>query len=424
MVFWMQCTRKAVVFYKTIYRIIVAIVILSLAVHPSIAETTVSIIPSQSNINAGENFSIDINIDPDETFVGAQMNILFDEELISASKLEESELFADSGLYYIFNSGTIDNSHGFINDIFAVTLGGSGIRYEGNFIHIDMQAGDKAGNCNIRLENVLLSNSEGIAIPISTNNVDVKINTEGSGQVATTQTASGGGGGGGGASTGESADNIELTEAKSIYVLINNQASYLFEDENNPITSIAYRSLKNAGIITGTIEVLKGKSIIVADDPSGLIYKNVNIWLGKTGYASENNIGSPIINFKVSKQWIETNDITEDSIILKRYNSDKWNRLVTIKTGEDENNIFFKSETPGFSPFSIVSDSAEEMEITDKNNSISTQNENSPVKINKASEEQTLNTNPLEKEEKTLDQNTVLISCLFLLFLAYRKKQL
>jgi hypothetical protein len=60
---------------------------------------------------------------------------------------------------------------------------------------------------------------------------------------------------------------------------------------------------------------------------------------------------------KVEKSWIQNNKIDKSSINLYRYNGGKWNPLPTSLLSEDNNYLYIKAETPGFSPFAIASNS-------------------------------------------------------------------
>jgi PGF-pre-PGF domain-containing protein len=173
---------------------------------------------------------------------------------------------------------------------------------------------------------------------------------------STTSTSSSSGGGGGGGSTGEDVDNIAFKDVLSVYSGSGDLVDFDFTKEQNEIDYIRYTSLKNAGKITVTIEMLKNTSALVDETPSGLVYKNMNIWVGKTGYATESNIKDPVIGFVVSKEWLGDNDVNTDTIVLNRYNEDVWARLETEQTGEDEEFYYFEANTPGFSPFAITAD--------------------------------------------------------------------
>ncbi|WP_164997834.1 PGF-pre-PGF domain-containing protein [Methanolobus psychrotolerans] len=173
----------------------------------------------------------------------------------------------------------------------------------------------------------------------------------------------GGGGGGGGGSTGEDLENIAFKDVLSVYTAKDEIVDFDFDSENNDIEYIRYTSLRNAGKISTTIEILKNTSTFVDNAPSGLIYRNMNVWIGKTGYATENNIKDPVIGFKVSKKWVLDNDIDPSTIVLKRYSDDTWQMLDTKQTDPDDNYLYFEASTPGFSVFAIT---AEEPLITDE----------------------------------------------------------
>ncbi|AFV23191.1 KP-43 peptidase [Methanolobus psychrophilus R15] len=169
---------------------------------------------------------------------------------------------------------------------------------------------------------------------------------------------SGGGGGGGGGSTGEKVENILLKDVSSVFVG-KDAVRFDFKNPGSDIQYIEYTSLKNSGTITATIEMLKDRSIFAVSSPEGTVYRHVNIWVGKTGYATEANIIDPAIVFRVDNSWISNNDIDPASIILNRYSDGAWSKLPTEQTGSDADFLYFKAVTPGFSPFAITGESFE-----------------------------------------------------------------
>ncbi|WP_440951532.1 PGF-pre-PGF domain-containing protein [Methanococcoides sp. FTZ1] len=102
--------------------------------------------------------------------------------------------------------------------------------------------------------------------------------------------------------------------------------------------------------------MLKDRSTMVEESAPGLVYSNLNIWVGKSGFATEDNIADPVIVFRVAKVWLTENCIDENSISLYRYSGGKWNALNTGKICEDDSYVYFEAETPGFSPFAIAAD--------------------------------------------------------------------
>jgi PGF-pre-PGF domain-containing protein len=113
-------------------------------------------------------------------------------------------------------------------------------------------------------------------------------------------------------------------------------------------------SLKNSGKISTTIEVLKSTSGFAKSAAPGITYRNINIWVGKTGYATEGNIKDPVIGLRVSREWVLDNAIDPYTIRLNRYSGGSWEELVTEQTGSDESYLYFEAKTPGFSPFAIT----------------------------------------------------------------------
>lgn len=187
-------------------------------------------------------------------------------------------------------------------------------------------------------------------------NVTVAVALTAEQSTVTPTTSGGGGGGGGGGSTGEKAENIELKDVSSVFVG-KDLVRFDFKNPDNDVQYIEYISLKNAGTITATVEVLKSRSVFAGSLPEGVVYRHINIWLGKTGYATESNIRNPIIVFRVDNNWVSSNNIDPASISLNRYADNAWNRLPTEQTGSDADHLYFKATTPGFSPFAITGES-------------------------------------------------------------------
>jgi PGF-pre-PGF domain-containing protein len=165
---------------------------------------------------------------------------------------------------------------------------------------------------------------------------------------------SSGGSGGGSGATGEAFENIAFKEVKTENILGGLEFSYTFDEEHNAIEYIKFSALKNNGRISTTIEVLEDKSAMVDESAPGVVYSNLNIWVGKAGFATENNIANPVIGFRVERSWMDKNDFDESAIKLNRYHDGTWNPLPTTKVQESKDYIYFEAKTPGFSPFAIT----------------------------------------------------------------------
>ena len=185
---------------------------------------------------------------------------------------------------------------------------------------------------------------------------------ESSSSSPTSTSSSGGGGGGGGGTSGEEYENILKKEVESVFINKGSSVKYEFTSDENSIDYVQFTGLKNSGKISTTIEVLNDRSTYVDSDAPGLVYQNMNIWVGKVGFATSDNIEDPVIGFSVEKSWMDNNGLTSDGISLYRYSDDVWNKLETTVLSDDDTRVYFESTTPGFSPFAIsasVTDVAE-----------------------------------------------------------------
>ena len=153
---------------------------------------------------------------------------------------------------------------------------------------------------------------------------------------------------------GEPVENVVSKDVEREYVVNGENIKYEFKE--SAINGIAFDAKTNAGYVSVTIEVLKHTSTFVNDFTSGVVYKNLNIWVGGSGYATESNIENAEISFSVGKSWVSQYHIDEDTIRLNRYNDGKWNKLSTMIVSEDNENFHFTATTPGFSPFAITGD--------------------------------------------------------------------
>ncbi|WP_156916264.1 S-layer protein domain-containing protein [Methanolobus tindarius] len=179
------------------------------------------------------------------------------------------------------------------------------------------------------------------------------------------------GGGGGGGTTGEKYENVFVKEVESIFVNKDSHISYEFNEEGNAISSVEFDSLKNSGTISTIIEVLKNRSSFAYIDAPGTIYQQMNIWVGKSGFVNSDNVENLMVTFRVEKSWLEENNIEASTVRLYRYSDGSWNALPTSITEEDADFVYFKSQTPGFSPFAIGSEAEVTETVEDIQKSVS-----------------------------------------------------
>lgn len=403
--------------------IILLFVIFSIAfIVPVSAETSVSISPSSQTMAVGSDVTVTIFIEQDTPISGAQFDLHFNNEVLSAESVSEGSIFTN-GVTTLFNGGTIDNSNGGIMNVYSVLFGRHAVTDHGVMATIVFKA-KTTGSSSLELSNVVVSNSSGAAVPISVTNGIVTVGVI----TSTDNTAiSGGGGGGGGGATGEEFENIDFKDVAERNIILGQNISYEFDSLGNPIVNINFTGLKNSGNIQATIELLKNTSALVTAAPNGLVYKNLNIWVGKAGFATPGNIESLSIGFKVENSWINEHDIKSSDIRLLRYSDNAWSSLETTIVGVDGEYSYFKSVTPGFSPFAIIADiGVLEIHNTDDSDAGISSSESHVVdsSVTDAGGESTLAKEESNvPSERSLAQNTLIFSILSIFILAIRQSR-
>ncbi|NPE29999.1 PGF-pre-PGF domain-containing protein [Methanococcoides sp. SA1] len=331
------------------------LVFTSFLIAPVSAETVVGISPHDQPIVIGSNVTVIVYIEPDVLISGAQFDLDFDSDILSVISISEGDVFTN-GVSTLFFGGTIDNSEGNIMNVYNFPLGKNEVIKSGALATIVFET-KSSGSSSLQLSNVVVSNSIGDAVPIAVINGMVSINGDSVMEVGEMVDAVGGGGGSsGGGATGEEFENIELKEITGRNVILGQVISFGFDEPENPIVSVNFTGLKNSGDISTTIEVLKGTSALVDVAPNGLVYKNLNIWVGKAGFATPGNIDVPTISFRVNNSWMDMYGVDSSAIRLNRYSENSWSRLETKVTYKDGKYVYFESKTPGFSPFAITAE--------------------------------------------------------------------
>jgi len=136
------------------------------------SQTQIEISPDTQTVSNGETFTVDIVIDPTEPVAGAQCDVLFDPSLLTAVSV------SDGGMFDMWFNGIleIDNTNGTISNIIAFNLGGT-TDESGTLATITFQAKSLSGTAYINLENVELSNSGGLPVPVTVLNGTATVTT-------------------------------------------------------------------------------------------------------------------------------------------------------------------------------------------------------------------------------------------------------
>ncbi|WP_198003737.1 PGF-pre-PGF domain-containing protein [Methanococcoides burtonii] len=192
------------------------------------------------------------------------------------------------------------------------------------------------------------------------------------------------GGSGGGASPDKDAKNVLITESTNLRVISGTPAEHHFEHTSNPVTYIKFTSSVTARSVPITIEILKETSELVKETPEGIVYKNLNIWVGYEGFAIPKNIKDALLEFNVNTAWLEENNIDPHRVSIMHYNSgsDQWETVPTTYIKTLDGIAYYQSTPDSFSPFAIVGieDKENQMSIDETETDSSYQDSNDPNK--------------------------------------------
>lgn len=206
-----------------------------------------------------------------------------------------------------------------------------------------------AGTYNVKL---VVSNADGNTSNTAT--INALENGSSSGDSGGSSGGSSHSSGGGAGGSPEPAKNVKVKELSQTYIKSGNPVKFDFPKDATAIVYLSFDSKKTAGKTTTVVEMLKGRSTLTPDAPEGEVCDYLNIWVGNGGYGTDKSIENAVICFKVEKSWIRDKGIDKASITLNRYNDRKWNKLPATLLREDDRYVYFKAETPGFSPFAIT----------------------------------------------------------------------
>ncbi len=150
-----------------------------------------------------------------------------------------------------------------------------------------------------------------------------------------------------GGASGEAYANIALRERVERQIIKDRFITYRFVKPGTDITFVNFTSGNNYGSVAAVVEMLHNTSTLIAAAPPGTVYKNINLWVGSAGFATDANMENVTVSFRVNRSWIDKNSVSISKIRLHGYNKsgETWMLLPVEITGKDESYIHFKSKT-------------------------------------------------------------------------------
>lgn len=220
-----------------------------------------------------------------------------------------------------------------------------------------------------------------------------------------------------GGSTGAAADK-EVTESR-IFATIATDSENTFRISNAEgigVDALLFTATESVENVKIEVTKLVSKPSSVSSDPSGGLYKYIKIDAPKL----EGKLKQAIIQFEVTKKWLDDNDYEPEHIRLSRYADGSWRELTTSILREETSKVYFESISPGFSYFAITAKKAAVEEETSAANATAPAEEPVAPEIAPAAEE--IKESTVSKLVKPLLIIVGILVVLFIAVLGYKKK--
>ncbi len=211
-------------------------------------------------------------------------------------------------------------------------------------------------------------------------------------------------------SQGQSPDIVERSASSVKRITGGSEVNYDFSDSGTPVLGVSFDAKDDKGLVVAKVQVLSSTPEGVPS-ASGNSYQMMSIDVGSEGTISSDSADNVMIHFKVSKQWIEENNIDVSTIRMNRYHGEQWNDLPTTQENEDNEYFYFYAETPGFSVFNVVGDE------------ISAAYEQVPASAGSEEVEEPVEEPVEEKETKNTPGFTILAGIMFVSFAVLVRKR-
>jgi hypothetical protein len=142
----------------------------------ALGETIVSV-SAPTGVNPGEQFTVNIAVEPGTAIAGMQFNLAFNPSVVTAGNVTQGNLLSQGGASTYFNPGTIGNVAGTISGVAgAITTPGQTVSTNGTFATITLTAGAQGGTSLLTLSGVVVGDINGQAVEISVVSGQVAIN--------------------------------------------------------------------------------------------------------------------------------------------------------------------------------------------------------------------------------------------------------
>lgn len=157
-------------------------------------------------------------------------------------------------------------------------------------------------------------------------------------------------------SPGMPVGSVITTDTSVKHVIKGSNMDYDLSGGDGPVTGISFDPREFAGVVVAKVQVLKAGSEDIPV-PEGKLYQMMSVDVGSPGTITSQNADNLKVRFKVSRDWINANNIDPASIRMASFNGNAWSDLPTSKVSEDDECLFFVAEAKEFTISSIIGDS-------------------------------------------------------------------
>jgi len=146
----------------------------------------------------------------------------------------------------------------------------------------------------------------------------------------------------------------KLNADEEVEVTVSDSSS----DTGSEVESVRFASNKDLSNVSVEVEDLgkdfnKIRNKTGDKKPEGIVYSYQNIDVSNV---EDDSITNASVTFKIRKLFVESNKATVDDVRLNRYNGEEWESYEAEQVGETDTHYRLKSNTQGFSPYSITLD--------------------------------------------------------------------
>ena len=142
-----------------------------------VSAAEVKISPVNQTVTQGNIFNLNVSIDPSGAEIaGAQLNVEFNNSMLSLNNVIEGEFFKLTGASTLFNKVILNNSDVTSINVFSTILGPYKVSTPGTFLTINVTAIGSQGHAGIYLSNVQIVDQAGNYVPVNVINGSVNIN--------------------------------------------------------------------------------------------------------------------------------------------------------------------------------------------------------------------------------------------------------